>query len=44
MLRDMINGTSYNMVFKDWGKPQNTLPAEIRSRDIPNIKQDGKAI
>lgn len=37
----MINGISYSMV-KGWGKSLNTLPAEIRSRNIPNIKQEGK--
>jgi hypothetical protein len=32
------------MVVKGWGKSQNILPAEIQSRDIPNLKQEGKAI
>jgi len=43
VLTDMINGISYSTVVKGWGKSQNTLPAEIRSRNIANIKQEGKS-
>lgn len=43
VLTDMINGISYSMVVKGWGKSQNSLPAEILFRNIPNIKQEGTA-